>query len=231
MYFASPLTKNPGYLFGEFDLQAEGEFFTESHSPVAQTLVRLESVEGKGRLADVSVHTPVGVLQVGQVELPFSFRGNRERIARVAIHVRNAGESAIVFANGPSDATEIAERLAAQIKEKTSDKDILELVDFVRTHVHPRFALADTLMKGVAFHYGRMPHIIRAQVEMLCRTRKLQYVVCTSTLLQGVNLPARHIIVLQPRQGNKDPMATSDFWNLVGARGGSKRTSVASCGA
>ncbi len=217
--FASPLTKNPGYMFGEFDLESEGEFFTETLAPVAQVLVKLDPVKGTTKAAAVSVITPTGVQPVGQVELPFKFSGVWDRLAGTALFVRKPDESVIVFANRPSDAMNIADKLAEQIKEKTTDKDVIDLVDFVKTHIHPKYALADTLLKGVAFHYGRMPHIIRSQVESLLRTRKLQYVACTSTLLQGVNLPARHIVVLGPKQGNKKPMATPDFWNLAGRAG------------
>ncbi len=217
--FASPLTKNPGYMFGEFDLASEGEFFTETLAPVAQVLVNLEPVKGTTKAASVSVVTPTGVQQVGNLDLQFKFSGVRDRLAQTAIFVRKPDESVIVFANRPIDAMEIADRLAEQIKEKTTDRDVLDLIEFVKTHVHPRYALADTLLKGVAFHYGRMPHIIRSQVEALLRTRKLQYVASTSTLLQGVNLPARHIIVLAPREGNGKPMTTPDFWNLAGRAG------------
>ena len=174
--FASPLTKNPGYMFGEFDLASEGEFFTETLAPVAQVLVNLEPVKGTTKAASVSVVTPTGVQQVGQLDLPFKFSGVWERLAQTAVFVRKPDESVIVFANRPVDAMEIADKLADQIEDKTTDKDVLDLVEFVKTHVHPRYALADTLLKGVAFHYGRMPHIIRSQVEALLRTRKLQYV-------------------------------------------------------
>lgn len=217
--FASPLTKNPGYIFGEFDLMDQGEFFTETLAPVAQVLVNLDSVKGKTKAFTASVNTPTGVQHVGQVELPFSFRGVHERLAQTALFVRKPDESVIVFANRPVDAMEIADKLAEQIEGKTTDKDVLDLIAFVKTHVHPRYALADTLLKGVAFHYGRMPHIIRSQVEELLRARKLQYVASTSTLLQGVNLPARHIIVLAPKRGNGKPMTTPDFWNLAGRAG------------
>ena len=217
--FASPLTKNPGYLFEEFNLSVEGEFFTETLAPVAQVLVNLEAVKKVTEAAAVSVVTPGGIQEVGQIKLPFKFRGVWDRLADTAMFVRKSDESVIVFSNRPVDAIEVAERIAKRIDATTTDPEILELVDFVKSHVHAQYALADTLVKGVAFHYGRMPHIIRSQVEALLRSRKLQYVASTSTLLQGVNLPARHIVVLAPKQGNKKPMTSPDFWNLVGRAG------------
>jgi len=40
-----------------------------------------------------------------------------------------------------------------------------------------------------------MPAIVRARVEELCERGKLHFICCTSTLLQGVNLPAKNVII------------------------------------
>lgn len=217
--FASPLTKNPGYLFDEFEISNEGEFFRETFAPVSQVLVNLDPIPGTTKSAKVSVITPRGAEEVGDVQLPFKMRGTYEPLAGTAIQVRSDGESVIIYANRPHDAMEIADKLAESVVGDLADAEVLELVDFVKTHVHPQYSLADVLVKGVAFHYGRMPHVIRNQVEELLRMKKLTYVVSTSTLLQGVNLPARHIVVLNPKKGSKSPMGTPDFWNLVGRAG------------
>lgn len=50
--------------------------------------------------------------------------------------------------------------------------------------------------------------------------RKLRFVCCTSTLLQGMNLSAKNIFVEDPKKGRGAPMKKGDFWNLVGRAGG-----------
>ncbi|WP_437186734.1 DEAD/DEAH box helicase [Planctomicrobium sp. SH668] len=217
--FASPLTKNPGYLFEEFEIREQGEFFRETFAPVSQVLVNIEPVSGEPKAAKVSVISPRGVEEVGEAKLSFKLRGTYDPLAGTAMQVRSDGESVIIYANRPHDAMEIADKVAASITDNPVDTEVVELINFVKAHVHPKYSLADVLVKGVAFHYGRMPHVIRNQVEELLRNRKLNYVVSTSTLLQGVNLPARHIVVLNPKKGNKTPMETPDFWNLVGRAG------------
>ncbi|MCI5211650.1 MAG: hypothetical protein D3910_23365 [Candidatus Electrothrix sp. ATG2] len=63
-----------------------------------------------------------------------------------------------------------------------------------------------------------MPSIVRSGVESLFKNGEISYICCTSTLLQGVNLPAKHIIIENPKSGD-EPMTRSDFQNLSGRAG------------
>jgi hypothetical protein len=92
-------------------------------------------------------------------------------------------------------------------------------VRFIEQHVHPKYRLASTLRKGVAFHYGRMPGIVRTRVEDLFAQSRIRFMCATSTLLHGVNLPARHLIVERPKSGRMRAMARSEFMNLAGRAG------------
>ena len=64
-----------------------------------------------------------------------------------------------------------------------------------------------------------MPSSIRAEIERLANIGKLRFVFCTSTLLQGVNLPAKNIIISRPNKGKNQPMNRADFLNLIGRAG------------
>jgi replicative superfamily II helicase len=46
----------------------------------------------------------------------------------------------------------------------------------------------------------------------------IKFVVCTSTLAQGVNLPIKYLIVTSVNQG-KDRILVRDFHNLIGRAG------------
>lgn len=218
--FASPMTANPGFLLHEFQIDANGEYFVEPLPPVSQTVLTLSAVSGKPELVDVRVLDQNELVDVQHVDIPFRFRGgSKERLARTAHHFTVHGDASIIYANGAAEAIDIALKLADLIEEEVEDPEVVDLVSFVRTHVHKRYALVDTLPKGVAFHYGMMPHLIRAQVEDLLKRKKIQFVVCTSTLLQGVNLAAKNIFLLRPRKGKLRPMESADFWNLAGRAG------------
>lgn len=71
---------------------------------------------------------------------------------------------------------------------------------------------------GIFFHHGNMPHGIRLAVEYAMRNDLVRFVVCTSTLAQGVNLPIRYIIVNSVNQ-DKERIKVRDFHNLIGRAG------------
>ena len=68
---------------------------------------------------------------------------------------------------------------------------------------------------GIFSHHGNTPHGIRLAVEYAMRNGLVRFVVCTSTLAQGINLPIRYLIVTSVYQGG-ERIKARDFHNLVG---------------
>jgi superfamily II DNA/RNA helicase len=221
IYFASPLIKNPEYLlslFGRF----QGEIsFIETLSPVSQNLILVSQVKNKKNHAKFELLLPNEHLDLGIRDLEFPLRDSKfKQQADLARAVTRDDESTILFANGAAYTENLAEALIdGQIEPKHVGPKIEEFVEFLRNEIHPEYPLINMLPHGVAFHYGDMPAIVRARVEDLFKDGILKFVCCTSTLLQGVNLPARHIIIENPKRGSGNSMQRKDFLNLAGRAG------------
>ncbi len=66
------------------------------------------------------------------------------------------------------------------------------------------------------YHHGSIPDTIRLYLENLFSTsRKMRYLVCNSTLLEGVNLPIERLFIFDYTKG-KSNLTSSQFKNLVG---------------
>lgn len=72
--------------------------------------------------------------------------------------------------------------------------------------------------QGIFSHHGNTSHGIRLAVEHAMRDNLVRFVVCTSTLAQGVNLPIRYLIVTNVYQG-MERIKVRDFHNLIGRAG------------
>lgn len=51
------------------------------------------------------------------------------------------------------------------------------------------------LMKRIAYHHGQLPQAIRNIVEELFRKGDIDFIFCTPTLVEGVNMPTRNIFI------------------------------------
>jgi superfamily II DNA/RNA helicase len=219
--FASPLIKNPEYLLSLFGRNKDDVAFTETLSPVSQNLILVSQVHNKKHQASFELLLKSERLDLGVRKLEFPLRGVKfSQHAALAIAVTRDDEATILFANRAADTESLAEALIVG-KEAPTDlhPKIEEFIDFLRSEVHPEYPLIRMLPHGVSFHYGDMPTIVRARIEDLFKENLLKFVCCTSTLLQGVNLPARHIIIENPKRGSSKPMQRSDFLNLAGRAG------------
>lgn len=128
-------------------------------------------------------------------------------------------ESCIIFAPRKSTAEKWALELPRS--DNTSSEHayaIEELIDFLADEIHPDYSLIRTLRNGVAFHHAGLPDIARIEIEELYSKEAITNLVCTSTLLQGVNLPADKLIVISPKNDNTQ-LTPFEFKNLIGRAG------------
>ncbi|MES9930504.1 MAG: DEAD/DEAH box helicase [Candidatus Thiodiazotropha sp. 6PDIVS] len=217
--FASPLISNPEYFCDLFAMGENAENIVERVSPVTQNIILIEKVDRKPKRAAFRLISKGKAIDLGARDLDFKYRGSKAQIkAELAVSVTRGGESSIVFANGPGDAEKVAKSLEEVLGETILDEEVEAFIDFIKSEIHSEYPLIPVLEKGVAFHYGFMPSILRTGVETLFKNGKIQYICCTSTLLQGVNLPAKNIFIESPKSGDR-PMSRPDFLNLSGRAG------------
>lgn len=72
--------------------------------------------------------------------------------------------------------------------------------------------------KGLFAHHSGLPAGIRTAEEYAMQQGLIQFIICTSTLAQGVNLPIRYLIISNIYQG-KERIRVRDFQNLIGRAG------------
>lgn len=71
---------------------------------------------------------------------------------------------------------------------------------------------------GVFTHHAAIPEGLRLAIEHGMRENLIKFVICTSTLAQGVNLPIRYLIVTSIYQAG-ERLKVRDFQNLIGRAG------------
>lgn len=220
--FASPQTENPEILLTDAPEGTTAGSVVSNDVTVNQNLLWANQVRGDPRKWDVLLCLPEGTRPLGSIQLPFTPTSVGKRLPFVA-HALTSGEGgSLIYVDGPADAEKAAELLfdlEARDTEAPHAARLAELSELVRNAIHDKYSLARVLSRRIAFHYGNMPLIVRNEIERCFRDGHIKYLVCTSTLIEGVNLPCRNILVRGPKKGRNQPMNESDFWNLAGRAG------------
>ena len=109
-------------------------------------------------------------------------------------------EQTIIYCDTPHRCNEAIDAILKLDNVEFNVTDILKLgIKFIKDHVHEDYLLADCLKFGVGYHHGQMPYFLKDLVKSLFENKKINQLCCTSTLLEGVNLPAKNIILYKPK--------------------------------
>ncbi|PQJ15945.1 DEAD/DEAH box helicase [Aureicoccus marinus] len=219
IFFSSPFTSNPEILLKGLNYSQTSEIINTEFVAVNQNLLYISQVERKPKLWQVELVLKSGKISLGTVDLIDRPTTEAKKISFLTDAISSKEGGSLIFSNGPAEAERYAKVLYDLIPEKSSSNAIKELIKLVKTTIHKDYSLANVLQKGIAFHYGNMPLLVRQEIERLFKENEIRYLVCTSTLLEGVNLPATAVFVRKPTRGKGNPLNENDFWNLAGRAG------------
>ncbi len=126
----------------------------------------------------------------------------------------SAGKN-IIYLNKPTDIERFALALADVLPEVDSEL-IQTACDNISEYLQPQYNLLTCLRKGIIYHHGSVPDAIRIYIEGLYKKDDaVRYVITSSTLLSGVNLPAERMFILDNKRGRSN-LSHDSFKNLVG---------------
>lgn len=218
VYFSSPFTSNPEILLDNVINSSRKCKVNTQFISVNQNLLHISQVPRKIKEWFIHLCTIEKTILLGKIVMTDRPTSELHKIVHTAYQTLNKG-GCLIYSNGAAEAEKIAVLLSDLQDNTEIDEEIVELIKLVKKTIHNEYVLATVLQKNIAFHYGNMPLLIRNEIERLFSEGKIKYLICTSTLLEGVNLPAKSIIIRKPSRGKGKPLNQNDFWNLAGRAG------------
>lgn len=121
----------------------------------------------------------------------------------------------IIYLNSPKKVEEFAKELYEKLPTKQSSI-LSKAAKDLKEYIHDEYELAHFIQKGVIYHHGSMPEQVRYYIENLYTDApEANMLIANSTLLEGVNIPATKMFILDPSRGN-GYLSASSFRNLIG---------------
>jgi putative helicase domain-containing protein len=209
IYFASPNIPNAD-VFLEMINNSTDESMSIIESPVTQNRFFIDTIENKSfMISDYG----------DDIVFPkFDFKEN-DIIGnlQLVLELFSEDRQSIIYCNTVDKTIQTAINFATRL-DKVESQKIDELIELIDEKVHHQYYLKKCLDKGVAYHFGGIPEEIKFRIENLYKNGLIKFLFCTSTLLEGVNLPAKNIFILSEKIGD-GKMSDIDFWNLAGRAG------------
>ena len=187
------------------DNPSEGEFFVPR--VIEQHLLQLRGKERKTQFfperddgQSIALFLGLRLARNGTVAI---FCGRKDTAANLGERVVNAYDRGLA----------IDKPLAF-----SNETEIQRLVHLHERNLGANASATRCATYGIFAHHGNTPHGLRLAIEHAIKNGLARFVICTSTLAQGVNLPIRYLIVTSIYQGS-DRIKVRDFQNLIGRAG------------
>ena len=145
--------------------------------------------------------------------------GGGDREAQLVEICRELNEPTLIFCSSPNKVNEIAELLEGQLSARDVPRELASCNDWISEHYHHDWIYGKALLKGIGIHHGRLPRSLGQYVVRKFNELKLNFLICTSTLIEGVNTKAKNVIVYD----NQIAQKKIDFFTFNNIKGRSGR--------
>ena len=125
---------------------------------------------------------------------------------------REANWPALVFVSSPDKANDLASAIVERDSRVGSGT---ELAGWMTRNYGGRWELSDAVAAGIGVHHGRIPRALASRFVTLFNRRVLPVLICTSTLIEGVNTAAKSVLIYDKDINKRD----YDFFTFSNIRG------------
>jgi hypothetical protein len=157
--------------------------------------------------------------QTVAIELHTISKKPNKDIAFAALLDKLDGQT-LVYCQSPASTRKVLKAyLDNRPTEFTNDLELLEAAEWTAENYHEEWLVSVALMHGIGIHHGRLPRSLGRFMIRAFEEGKLKLLLCTSTLIEGVNTAAKNVVIFDSKLNNR----ALDFFTFNNIRGRSGR--------
>jgi len=125
----------------------------------------------------------------------------------------------MIYCQSPASTRKVLKEYLELRKIKPSlDQELIEAGKWTSEHYHDQWLVSIALQHGIGIHHGRLPRSLGRFMVRAFEEGKINILLCTSTLIEGVNTAAKNVIIYDNKL-NKKPLDLFTFNNIRGRSG------------
>lgn len=131
--------------------------------------------------------------------------------------VKSLDSPTLIYCQAPPSANRVAEYL---IKNAglTPVPETQEIAAWISKHYHPEWNVAKAISLGIGIHHGGVPRALQQYIVKLFNEGLIKRIICTSTMIEGVNTSAENVIIYD-RRLNTSTLDYFTYKNISGRAG------------
>ncbi|WP_332774237.1 DEAD/DEAH box helicase [Phenylobacterium sp.] len=123
----------------------------------------------------------------------YDLRGEADKEAKLKLEAyRPDNWPALIFASSPDKANKLAKQLVSSSEKVGAG---VALASWMATNYGAKWDLSEAVAAGVGVHHGRIPRALASRFVKMFNERKMPILICTSTLIEGVNTAAKSVLI------------------------------------
>ena len=130
---------------------------------------------------------------------------------------RKIATPTLIYSQSPASANKVAQLLIEKggFSPLAQTQDIAQ---WIAKEYHPQWNVAKAISLGIAIHHGGVPRALQQYFVKLFNEGTIKHIICTSTMIEGVNTSAENVIIYDRRVSNT-PFDFFTFKNISGRAG------------
>jgi len=151
-------------------------------------------------------------------KFPTPKKENKEKaLFNLLLELKN--EQTMIYCSSPASARKLAKSFFDFIQDKLDvTGEEISLIEWIKKNVSKDWSLVNFLKYGIAFHDGALQKHITSSIITYFNDKKINFLFCTSTIIEGVNTSAKNIIIFDSKKGRAD-IDYFDYSNIKGRAG------------
>ena len=132
-------------------------------------------------------------------------------------------DQTIIYCASPLRARRLSREYLLHVKQMdvspcNKDDEKLPLCEWIENNVSSDWSLKEALTYGIAIHDGSLQKHISNSIINYFNNKRLHYIFCTSTIIEGVNTSAKNVVIYDEKKG-PNGIDYFDYSNICGRSG------------
>lgn len=153
-------------------------------------------------------------VDVHHFNLPFSGSARKDKLLELCAQITSP---TLIYCQSPASANRVSQFLIDE-GNFAPVEGTAPIAQWISEHYHSQWNVAKAISMGIGIHHGGVPRALQQYFVKLFNEGVIRHIICTSTMIEGVNTLAESVIIYDRRVSNT-PFDHFTFKNISGRAG------------